>query len=329
MTAVKICCISDAREVELALSAGATALGFVGEQPSGPGRLDDEAIVPLVRQVAGRAPCWLLSSTTDARALAAQVAMIGPDALQICDRVEEGVYHHLRQAFPDLRLVQVVHVAGPEALDEARRVAPQVDAVLLDSGVTDGPERQLGGTGRTHDWSVSARIVKALDRPVWLAGGLDAGNVKRAIGAVGPHGVDLCSGVRDADYRLDAERLRAFLDAVRHASDLPELPRGADLAALQAFVHDLEAHHGWLETGLVENGFLMTEEVGELHAAIRRLREAEARGDAAARERLRAAVGAEIVDVLNYLLAIAHRLELDLEAAFRSKNARNLHRTWD
>lgn len=109
-----------------------------------------------------------------------------------------------------------------------------------------------------------------------------------------------------------------------------ELPEKAPMAEFQRYVHDLEAMHGWLDVDLVHNCFLMGEEVGELFKAVRKYEklfdqgEAEAPATAAARDH----VGEEIVDVFNYLAAIANRLDIDLEAAFRAKNARNQSRTW-
>jgi len=108
-------------------------------------------------------------------------------------------------------------------------------------------------------------------------------------------------------------------------NELPENPKMQDF---QAYVHDMEAHHGWLDVDLVHNCFLMGEEVGELFKAIRvynKLFKEEAKDvetDAVAH------VGDEIVDVFNYLVAIANRLDIDLEAAFRKKNGENMNRTW-
>jgi phosphoribosylanthranilate isomerase len=110
----------------------------------------------------------------------------------------------------------VIHVEDESALDEANAAAPHVDALLLDSGRPKAAVRELGGTGRAHDWSVSARIVAQCGRPVFLAGGLNAGNVREAVARVRPFGVDLCSGVR-RDGRLDAEKLGAFVAALRAA----------------------------------------------------------------------------------------------------------------
>lgn len=323
---LKICCISDRREVDLALTEGASALGFVGESPPGRGRLTDDTIAELIAYVGGRAPCWLLTVHTEPDALLAQVERTRPQVVQICDAVEPSVYAALAECFPALRRVQVIHVDGEPAIARAERVAPHVHAVLLDSGTPQGADRKLGGTGKTHDWSISRAIVARCAVPVWLAGGLHAGNVAEAIAQVQPAGVDLCSGVRDEAYRLDGAELRRFVRAALVAAGPVALPEGASVAELQRSVLLLEARMGWLDADLVHSAFRMVEEVGELHAAIRDLERARAKGGDL--DPLRQAAGDEVVDVLNYLLAIANRLGIDVEQASRDKNLRNQSRRW-
>jgi phosphoribosylanthranilate isomerase len=119
---------------------------------------------------------------------------------------------------PGIKLVQVVHVTGEASVDEARQAAAGVDALLLDSGNPALPVKELGGTGRTHDWSLSRRIVDTVPVPVYLAGGLTPANVGEAVRRVRPFGVDVCSGVR-AGGRLDEARLAAFIAAVRAADE--------------------------------------------------------------------------------------------------------------
>jgi phosphoribosylanthranilate isomerase len=113
--------------------------------------------------------------------------------------------------------VQVIHVTGEESIEEARAVAPLVDALLLDSGNQKLPVKELGGTGRTHDWRLSRRIRDEAGVPLFLAGGLNAGNVADAVQQVAPHGLDLCSSVR-SDGRLDAAKLRGFFSALAAAN---------------------------------------------------------------------------------------------------------------
>jgi phosphoribosylanthranilate isomerase len=109
-------------------------------------------------------------------------------------------------------LVQVIHVIGSESLEQARAVEPLVDALLLDSGNPAAPVKELGGTGRTHDWSLSRRVRESVAVPVFLAGGLRPENAAAALAAVQPFGLDVCSGVRTSSA-LDAAKLRAFCGA--------------------------------------------------------------------------------------------------------------------
>lgn len=208
---VKVCCIQDREEAWTAIRAGADAIGLVGRGLSGPEVIeDDDRIAHIAQSVPPGVDAFLLTKEAEPDALAAQVRRCATAVVQICDAVSPACYDAVRATSPSVKIVQVVHVGGPEALEEARAIAPLVDAVLLDSGVPTGPNPVFGGTGKTHDWDVSAAIVDALDTPVWLAGGLRVSNVADAFAKVQPYGLDLCSGVR-TDGRLDPEKVRAFL----------------------------------------------------------------------------------------------------------------------
>ncbi len=211
---VKICCISSIDEARLAIDAGAAALGLVSEMPSGPGVIEEQLITEIAAAVPPGVATFLLTSRQDAGSIISQQRRTGVNTIQICDNLTEGSYGGMRRAMPGVKLVQVIHVADEGALEAAHRVVGDVDAILLDSGNQSLPVKELGGTGRTHDWSISRRIVDETGVPVFLAGGLGAANVKEAIRMVKPYGVDLCSGVR-TDGRLDAEKLALFFDAVR------------------------------------------------------------------------------------------------------------------
>lgn len=214
---IKVCCIADEAEAALAVAAGASALGLVSRMPSGPGVIDEATIARLARRVPPPVASFLLTCETDADAIVAQQRRCGAGTLQLVDAVAPDVPARLRDALPGIRLVQVVHVRGPASVDEALAVAPAVDALLLDSGNPALAVKELGGTGRVHDWSLSRRIVDASPVPVFLAGGLRPDNVGEAVRAVRPHGLDVCSGVR-RDGRLHAPTLHAFVTAVRAAA---------------------------------------------------------------------------------------------------------------
>lgn len=211
---VKICCIASLAEARLAVDAGAAALGLVSAMPSGPGVIDATRIAEIAAAVAPPTETFLLTARTDAGSIAAQHAAAGTTTLQLVDHVPHDELKRLRKLRPGVRLVQVIHVTGAAAVDEAVAAAPHVDALLLDSGNPALAVKELGGTGRTHDWSISRRIRDAVaPLPLYLAGGLNAGNVAEAVAAVRPHGLDLCSGVR-TDGVLDAAKLAAFMAAV-------------------------------------------------------------------------------------------------------------------
>ena len=215
---VKICCIASLAEARCAQAAGAAALGLVSQMPSGPGVVADEVIAEVAAALRGEAVrTFLLTSRTTAAAIAAQHTLAGTTTLQLVDQVPVGELQRLRQLCSGVERVQVIHVVDESSVAQALAVAPWVDALLLDSGNPGLVVKELGGTGRTHNWALSRRIRDALyPKPVWLAGGLRSDNVVKAIQAVQPFGLDLCTGVR-SHGQLDAVKLAAFMAAVHSA----------------------------------------------------------------------------------------------------------------
>jgi phosphoribosylanthranilate isomerase len=216
---VKICCIASEEEAALAVRMGASAIGLVSRMPSGPGPIPESRIRDIARIVPPGVATFLLTCETTADPIIAQQRYCGANTLQLVDRVDPGVHGALRDALPGIRIVQVIHVRDEGALTEAQQVAAQVDAILLDSGNPSLATKELGGTGRAHDWTVSRKIRDAVQVPVYLAGGLNPQNVGKAIAQVQPFGVDVCSGLR-TDGHLDPTKLEQFMRAVREgASD--------------------------------------------------------------------------------------------------------------
>ena len=213
MTRVKVCCVGSIEEARLAVRLGASALGLVAEMPSGPGVIPEAVIAEIAATVPPAIATFLLTSLTESAAIIAQQKRCRVNTVQICDRLSPGLHAELRRSLPGVSLVQVVHVIGGQSVEEALQAAPEVDALLLDSGNQALPVKELGGTGRTHDWSLSAQIVRESPVPVFLAGGLSAANVDEAIRLVRPFGVDLCTGVRTAGA-LDERKLLQFMEAV-------------------------------------------------------------------------------------------------------------------
>lgn len=211
---IKICCIASLDEARLAIAHGATAIGLVSAMPSGPGPISEDTIRDIAAAVKGQVRTFLLTSLTDVGQIAAQVKRLGVTTVQIVDHIAIGTHRDLRLALPDTEIVQVIHIRGELSVEEALGAAPFVDALLLDSGNPDLQVKELGGTGRIHDWLLSRRIVDAVSIPVWLAGGLKAENVAEALAMVRPYGLDICSGVRTGG-RLDPDKLDAYFRAIR------------------------------------------------------------------------------------------------------------------
>ncbi len=215
-TRVKICCIASRAEADLAIRFGTDAIGLVGAMPSGPGPIDDATIASIAAAAPPPVATFLLTSETSAAAIAGHVEATGVSTVQIVSHIDPDQSERLARLLPVTRRVQVIHVEGPEALDLIPAYADHVHAFLLDSGRPGLSVPELGGTGRAHDWSVSAEFVRNSPHPVFLAGGLNPDNAGEAIRTVRPYGLDLCTGVR-THGNLDTDKLSAFMAAVRMA----------------------------------------------------------------------------------------------------------------
>lgn len=210
---VKICCISSEVEAKLAIQYGAAALGLVGHMPSGPGIISDELIYAITMATPPPIATFLLTSHTKTSDIIDHHQKVYTNTIQIVDALTEGEYIDLRKALPIIKLVQVIHVLDESSIEECHRIAPHVDAILLDSGNPNLRVKELGGTGRVHNWKLSRNIVENVSVPVFLAGGLRPENVRQAIDEVGSYGLDLCSGVR-SDGKLDERKLEQFFAAI-------------------------------------------------------------------------------------------------------------------
>lgn len=197
----------------LAIKYGASALGLVSEMPSGPGVIDDELIAEIVSKIPPAITTFLLTSKQNAEEIITQHSKTKTNTLQLVDHLPHYELKKLREQLPVIKLVQVIHVLDELSVEEALSVQAYADALLLDSGNPKLKVKELGGTGRTHNWDISKDIVDRVNIPVFLAGGLNPENVKEAIEIVQPYGLDICSGVR-TNNRLDKNKLQLFFENV-------------------------------------------------------------------------------------------------------------------
>lgn len=210
---IKICCISSIDEAQMAIKLGASAIGLVSEMPSGPGVISEEAISEIAKTAPADIKTFLLTSKQNTKEIIEQIKRCNPTTVQIVDELLDGDYEDIKRELPQIEIVQVLHVNDESSIHEAVRISKNVDAVLLDSGNQKLDVKELGGTGRTHDWSISKKIVDAVSVPVFLAGGINSKNVVDAIKSVNPYGLDLCSSVRTND-KLDPDKITEFFNTI-------------------------------------------------------------------------------------------------------------------
>ncbi len=213
---IKICCINSLTEAKIAIKMGASALGLVSEMPSGPGVISMETIKLIAASVPPPIATFLLTSKQNINVIIKQHNYCRTNTIQICDDLMIGTHKNLKEALPGIAIVQVIHVNGDESITEALEIQNDVDAILLDSGNQSQQIKELGGTGRTHNWEISCKIRKKLDIPIFLAGGIKPDNIAQAIDQVHPFGIDLCSGVR-TDGKLNEIKLQQLFSNIERS----------------------------------------------------------------------------------------------------------------
>ena len=209
-TRIKICCIKSIEEAKTAIECGADAIGLVGKMPSGPGPIPDGLIKQIAQSVPPLVSTFLLTSETYVNEIIKHYNRTRTTTIQIVDLLSEGTYAKIKEALPSVKIVQVIHVLDSKSVELAIKISKEVDALLLDSGNPNLKVKELGGTGRVHNWNLSKQIRENSKCPIMLAGGLKPENVQQAINEVHPFAVDVCTGVR-SDGRLDRNKLEAFV----------------------------------------------------------------------------------------------------------------------
>ncbi len=196
----------------MAVFAGADALGFlVGlNYPT-----DDEVDLRTARRIIAEVPPFvssvLVTHKVDLAWVAQTCQQSGCNIVQLHGDFSLAQIPELRRMIPNVRIIKAVNVVDDSAVTRAVAAAEQADAVLLDSRTAT----RIGGTGHTHDWTISAHIVKTIDKPVILAGGLKPENIVAAIDVVQPFAVDVNSGVEFSDGSKSPQRVEDFINLAK------------------------------------------------------------------------------------------------------------------
>jgi phosphoribosylanthranilate isomerase len=214
MVMVKICGIRSERDIEAAWCAD--ALGVIVCTPHSPRNLELACARALLERVPPSLMKVVVTTTSEAGQLLSLVETLTPHALQLHTTLSPQEGARLRALLPrDLRVYGLLPVVGPaeEIMARGRALAQAgLDGVILDTVVSG----RVGGTGQTHDWTVSRAVRDALHPlPVILAGGLTPENVRRALEQVRPSMIDVASGVEEVDGRKSREKIAALVQQVR------------------------------------------------------------------------------------------------------------------
>ena len=213
---VKICGTKNLNEARMAVSLGADAVGFLlGLNDFS----EDEVDGATARHIIARLPPFvssvLVTHKTDSEWIVEACKQIGCTVIQLHGDFAIDEIPALKEKVPHMRVIKTIHVENAGAVASALAASRWADAILLDTMTGT----RIGGTGVTHDWSISGRIVKMIDKPVVLAGGLNPQNVRRAIALVSPFAVDVNSGVENPDGSKSAEKVESFIRAAKAATE--------------------------------------------------------------------------------------------------------------
>lgn len=210
---VKVSCLRTPEEARLAVSFGAVAIGIASGVPGSTEELEDEQIAAITACVGDDIGTFLLTALGDPGEIAAKARRCAVNTVQLWEPLAPEAYIELRRAAPGLSIAQSIHVVDERAIAQAREMAGVADALVLGSTNPEPPFRWTSPHGRTHDWTISRRIVESAQIPVILSGGLTARNVADAVRFVRPYGVEVCSSVR-RNGRLEKSLLVEFLESV-------------------------------------------------------------------------------------------------------------------
>ncbi|MGE5062013.1 MAG: phosphoribosylanthranilate isomerase [Betaproteobacteria bacterium] len=215
---IQIAGVIDAPEAEMLQQCGVRYLGFPLRLPVHREDLTEEEAAAIIKSLAPPAFGVLITYIHQANEIAALCHALGARIVQLHGDIGRDEVKRLKTLAPNLTVIKslVVGMRDDKALETmARELSPLVDAFITDT--FDPKTGASGATGKIHDWRVSRRLVEAIDRPVILAGGLTAENVKRAIREVRPAGVDSHTGVEDSSGRKSRDKVCKFLSEAQEA----------------------------------------------------------------------------------------------------------------
>lgn len=210
MVKVKICANKSIEEAQMCLDAGADIIGIlVGQQHVSNDFVNKETAKEIADYVNGKCDVSLVTHLTNAEEIIELTKYIGNNVIQLHSDIDEEEVKKIRKEIPNVKLVRLIHVSSDGQICTDYKKMQYADFYLLDS--FNLKTNQVGGTGLTHDWKKSFELIKQLNKPTFLAGGLNPDNVIQAIKTANPYGVDVNSGCKNKFGKKDAEKVKLFV----------------------------------------------------------------------------------------------------------------------
>jgi len=224
-TRTKICGNRNPEDLDYAIACGADAVGFITDVPvKSPRKIDSETAKDLIKRVPVFVDSVIVIMPEDLDSAVALIRKTRPTVVQIHNDLPDAELAKLASTVDPVKLIKTIAIpdgAGPEIADRVisriHKLTGIADAILLDTSTSTTSRTgntstgaRSGGTGKVHDWRISAEIVRRSRLPIILAGGLTPDNVSDAIRKVCPYAVDTASGV-ETDKRRDCDKVKRFI----------------------------------------------------------------------------------------------------------------------
>ena len=212
---VKICANTSVEEAQMCLDAKADIIGIlVGQEHASNDFVDKEKAKEICEYVNKRCDVSLVTHLTNADEIIGLTKYIGNNIIQLHSDIDESEVEKIKKELPNIELVRLIHVASDGTICTDYKKMIYADYYLLDS--FNLKTNQVGGTGLTHDWNKSGELIKLLNKPTFLAGGLNPDNVKTAIETAKPYGVDVNSGCKNEIGKKDREKVIKFVTNAKY-----------------------------------------------------------------------------------------------------------------
>lgn len=207
---VKICANTSIEESQMCIDAGADIIGIlVGQEHASNDFVDKEKAKEICDYVNKKCDVSLVTHLTNADEIIELTKYIGNNIIQLHSDIDEREVEKIKNELPNIELVRLIHVSSDGTICTDYKKMKYVDYYLLDS--FNLQTNQVGGTGLTHNWNKSGELIKQLNKPTFLAGGLNPNNIITAIKIARPYGVDVNSGCKNEFGKKDREKVKQFV----------------------------------------------------------------------------------------------------------------------